>query len=69
MYMPFLEVEIKQVLIILFSGAPSVNRIDLTLAGPTGPSPVLETLAVLRLDNQLDFIYANLANFRFSLSY
>ena len=40
--------------VILTSGVPSVNRIDLralTLVGPTGTSPVLDPLDVLRLDN------------------
>ena len=41
---------IKQVLFILTSGEPSVNRIDLpafTLAGPTRNKPVFDPLAVI----------------------
>ena len=43
-------------MIILTSGEPSLNRIDLqtlTLVGPTGNVPVLDPLAALQIDNQL----------------
>ena len=45
------------------SGIPSVNRIDLkalTLVGPTITRPVLDPLAVLRLDNRLCGLFLTL---------
>ena len=49
-----MHVNTKNVFFIFTSGVPTANRIDLqalTLVGLTGKGPVLDPLAVLRLDN------------------